>query len=1325
MRRNLAIIGLLFLLPLILFWPQTVGGQTLLPTENLYQFEPYYSERDVVSAPDLPHNHLLSDLVLQNLQWRSFTRESITQGEIPLWNPHQFSGIPFLAAGQQQVLYPLSVIYYVLPLPLAYGWFTVINLWLAGVFMFGFLRALGVSHFGGTLSGITYQLAAMFITSAVFPMIIGAAVWLPLILTACEFILKRRTLRGRPAAPVWAAMGGVALAFSILSGHAELTIYTLLIAGYYSAFRLVAQFWRSRAEPGALRVGLSLAGWLLLLVIIGFLLGAVQLIPLFEFVQTNWRAERTSLETVLSYAHKPRDLIQFILPNFYGSPAIHGYFDLFTRQWQPALTQPDGLKIIDWGIKNYVESALYVGILPLALAVFALFAPGDSKRPPLRPLFAGLGVLSLTFMFGLPTYALIYVLPGINQLNSPFRWIYGVTVAVAVLAGFGADAVARHRGLARYFGWALVGTGNAMLLGTALSFFTFDRWSPVLEPVLMGMEKASNAFSDMAMFFSFQVPNILILALMSLGSGAVILLHRRESERLRPVMLFAVVLLAADLILASWGFNPASDPKLLDYVPPSVQFLLDQDGDWRYTVLNTDGQRDLLQANMTMRYGLDDVRGYDSIIGKQYVDYMRATAPQNQLDFNRIAPLYTWDDPDTVLNSPRFKRLNVRFLVTHAVTTVNAAGWSEVYSDDVVRIYEDSAFVPRAYTVTDVDPFTESADSALPDIRAIALTSETGREKTLTLNITDPVTLVLSETYAPGWKAFLLPVDAVADAPETELAVEPAYENFIAVRLDKPGDWTIRLVYSPASFTIGAFISVLGVGIALGTASLWLYRVVYGNRDGTGSLARNTIVPIAANLFNRGVDFAFIAVLFRVFGAEQVGYYYYAVAIFGWFDILSNFGLDLYTQREASRARDRSAALFAVTSQLRWVCLLACVPLLLGFIAIRQSLSQPLDSTVLLTIGLFLLGLIPGTISKGLSSLYYAFERAQIPAAITTLSTLSKVSLGFGALTLGWGAPGLAGMSILTNLLTLGILAWLGRDMIRGWWQIRQQRGERRAILGHSWPLMLNHLLATIFFQIDIVLLEAIKGARVVGLYRIAYSWLLAINVIPAFYTQALMTRMSALHNQRDELRSLYVFSIKLLIMIALPAAVLLTALAEPLTLILGGADYLPEGAIAIQIMVWSIPIGWMNSLTQYALVAVDLHRRVTVAFAVACGFNIITNLIFIPMFGFQAAAVTTIFSELVLFLFFGTLMSQALNGIPWLPILWRLYASVLVMGATTVVSASVLGLYAGVVLGSVAYVIALRLLKPFSQDELARIIPKLPSRLWRVAGYIPATHEP
>ncbi len=63
---------LLFALPLGLFWAQTVGGMTLIPADNLYQYEPYATYREVVGAPEVPHYALLSELVVEYYQWKSF-----------------------------------------------------------------------------------------------------------------------------------------------------------------------------------------------------------------------------------------------------------------------------------------------------------------------------------------------------------------------------------------------------------------------------------------------------------------------------------------------------------------------------------------------------------------------------------------------------------------------------------------------------------------------------------------------------------------------------------------------------------------------------------------------------------------------------------------------------------------------------------------------------------------------------------------------------------------------------------------------------------------------------------------------------------------------------------------------------------------------------------------------------------------------------------------------------------------------------------------------------------------------------------------------------
>jgi hypothetical protein len=372
---DVLIIIVLFVMPLLTFLPQTLGGRTLLPTENLYQYLPHAAYTEVVGAPETPYNALVSDSVLQNLQWKSFIRTSIADGEVPLWNPHQLSGVPFMAAGQPSTLYPLSLLYYILPLDAAYGWFIVVNLWVAGITMYGFTRGLRLTRPGALLAALTYQHSGFFLAGAVFPMMIGGAAWLPLALLMVEYIIRARPAFGRPAVVPWVVIGAGALGLTILAGHVEVTYYTALITAYYAAFRGIAAFLSERRTPHVVRRWAGKFGWLAATATLAAALGAAQVIPLYELVSTNWRAEGKTFQETLDFAHPARDVLMFALPNFYGSPAQHDYLDVFSWERVPVdfTNALGGQKTdTDWGIKNYVEGALYLGILPLALAIYGL-----------------------------------------------------------------------------------------------------------------------------------------------------------------------------------------------------------------------------------------------------------------------------------------------------------------------------------------------------------------------------------------------------------------------------------------------------------------------------------------------------------------------------------------------------------------------------------------------------------------------------------------------------------------------------------------------------------------------------------------------------------------------------------------------------------------------------------------------------------------------------------------------------------------------------------------------------------------------------------------
>ena len=460
--RDLVWVGVLLILPLLLFAPVVLGNKTLLPADALYATEPYRAAAESLGVTGV-QNGLLTDLILQNYPWKRFLTTALATRELPLWDPYLFAGHPFLANGQHAGLYPLTWIFFVLPLPRAFGVFITLQLGLAGIFMYIFARTIGANRLGAFLAGMTFQFSGFLVVSVVHPMIVAAASWLPLLLALVDLTVRRaRFLRQERAMLPWALLGAIALGLHILAGHAEATYFTLLVMGIFSAWRLVHTALTNPRETWRAEV-LSPALGLLLMAGLGLAMGAIQLIPLYEVVQGSFRQDTATLSDVLGWAYPKRRLITFLIPNFFGNPTHTTLWNFFTGEVTRATVNAygDPVSTFDWGVKNYVEGGAYLGILPLLLALIAVISPKSRRQSaavqnlkskiqnwllhPYIPFFTLLSLFSLGCIFGTPVYALVYALPFLNQSHSPFRWVFPLTVAVAALAGLGATRISESR----------------------------------------------------------------------------------------------------------------------------------------------------------------------------------------------------------------------------------------------------------------------------------------------------------------------------------------------------------------------------------------------------------------------------------------------------------------------------------------------------------------------------------------------------------------------------------------------------------------------------------------------------------------------------------------------------------------------------------------------------------------------------------------------------------------------------------------------------------------------------------------------------------------
>lgn len=1351
-RADIPIVLSYLLLPLLLYAGVTLGPRTMIPADNLFQWAPWNAAAAQFGALP-PHNGLIGDLVIQNTPWKQFALDSLRGGEIPLWNPYLFAGAPFLANGQHSMLYPFSALFLVLPLAKAYGWFALSQVWLAGISMYVFGRLLGLRRGGAALAGYVYQGAQfLIISAAVFPMIVAAVVWLPLLLGCVDRVITTSLgpAARRDRALLWVAAGAVALAGQVLAGHAEFTYYTLLVMGLYALWRLAAVWRAARRRGGAAGAArpaalVRPAVWLAAMVALGLLIAALQLVPLFEVGQVNFRAGSAGFDEVRGWAFPWRNAVTLLLPDFHGNPTERAYRDVFTGQQVPLTVNaggqpnPRGPGTTSWGVKNYVEGAWYMGVLPLLLAAVGVvavlwrrgrFVATDAPEPtPARSagrFFVALALVSVAFIFGTPLYALLYYgLPFIDQLHTPFRWVFPLALAVATLAGIGADAATARRGgdgpgrfspqrVAVVLGWLALAGGGLTLLGLLLSRLAYERIAGLVERVFLGLAGAADAFPSAEAFYSYQFWNVLAFGVLLTLAGGALLLARRGRRLFVPA---AAALIVLDLAWAGAGFHAAVDPALLDFTPESVRWLQEQNpATWRLTTYDPAGTAPL-NANVPWLQGLADIRGYDSIIPRQYTEYMAAIEPQNGLIYNRIQPIGS----AAALESPLLDALAVRYVVSSG--PIDSPTYRLAWEGEGVRIYENLDAAPRAYTL----PGAPAALPALPTTGLLAtLTPATlvethNNQVVVTAAVDAPATLVLADSAFPGWRAYVRP-DGSGEEAEREVEIVTVLGNFRGVALE-PGHWTVRFRYSPRSFWLGGLMSFMGGMVLVFALVIWGWRRFYRAEHAattTRSVAKNSAAPMALSLFNKGIDFVFAAFYLRVLGPAAAGSYATAIATAGIFEIVANYGLNILLIREVSQDRDHAGHFLFNSSLLRLLTAVVAVLPVAVYVWAGSRGPNPLNGEELVAIVFLMIGMVFSGLTLGVSGLFYVYEQAEVPAAMSTVTTLLKVGLGVAALLAGFSFVGLAAVSIVVNVVTLALLLALalGRFQLRGPWTV--DRPLLGTMLRQGWPLMLIHLLQTIFISIDVLLLRQMlaDGERVVGYYNSAWKWFNALQIIPSYFTLALFPIISrAIKQDMDAARRMYRLALRLMLLLALPTAALFTFAATPLIGLLGGREFLPHGAIALQIIMWSIPFGWLNSVTNYVLIALGMERLQPRAFALAVGFNVVANVLLIPRYSYVAAAVITVLSEVVLLVVFAAFLRRRNAGVDWLALTARpLLLTALMMAAMAL--GGRLHLLVGLALGVAVYLVGLFALRVIGPEERAALGEVLPLAVTRRLGW-------
>lgn len=375
--------ALVSLVALILAWPVLRPGYALFWGTPLFQFIP----------------------------WRWLAWLQLREGAFPWWNPYAGLGTPLFANYQTALLYPPTWITLlgawaggVAGMAYAHGWVMVLH-WLWSAWgMARFARNQGLSPWGAWLSGLVFAFSGYSVARAgIFPSMNAAMSWSPWVLWAVDGLAREP--QGRRALVLALVLG-----MQLLSGHAQTTWYTGVLAASW-------WLWVRWQHGGRQTLG-DARGWIWGALGLGLalLLAAGQLAATGEYTLFSQRSGGLPEEFALQYSFWPWHYLNLLHPRMFGHPATGNV----------------------WGYGAAWEDALYLGVLPLLLAGYALFTQARRHR-------FWWGVLVVTQFLALgwftPVYPWLYrYIPTFSVFQAPTRWHLLTTVALAYLAGAGLDA---------------------------------------------------------------------------------------------------------------------------------------------------------------------------------------------------------------------------------------------------------------------------------------------------------------------------------------------------------------------------------------------------------------------------------------------------------------------------------------------------------------------------------------------------------------------------------------------------------------------------------------------------------------------------------------------------------------------------------------------------------------------------------------------------------------------------------------------------------------------------------------------------------------------
>ncbi|MEO1665521.1 MAG: YfhO family protein [Chloroflexota bacterium] len=700
--------------------------------------------------------------------------------EVPLWNPYNNSGLPFVADTQAAAIYPPRMFSMgLLTWPWWDQWYyrvleyeAIVHVLVYTLAMYAFVHRMTGSVWGGFTAAVVGGYGGYM--SGYPPLqlaVLEAGVWLPLVLMGIYEGTRDGRVRYIPL-----VLTAISLGSSWLAGHPQTSWFLTYLAMAYFAYCVwdmpnrLRTWARGVTFFGVLTVGAC----------------AVALFPGMEYLAHTARAG-------MGYATKGngfpfQDVLQMLYP---------GTVSLF--------------------------SPLYVGIPGLILALTALRLPRRQVA-----FWSGVALVGLLLSFGASAAlfpSLYNTVPGLRFFRGQERAAYLVAHSLAILSGIGMAGLIRgevHRGgllFRRLLLGTLLITGGMFVLVTLLWFGFREEYGSVIGPVTFAFFVAVAAYAvGVRLLDNFNASNVA-------NSST------NTSKAANSLVAAFVVVLVFDLFSVNMDADSNYDDirpqdQLAIEPPPLIEPVLPGD-----EVFRVDGFRGLT-GNFGSLYNVYDARGIsplflDGLFQLQQEPFASAANFETNPTFwelNAVRYVYSGFEElpveSTVITegSDMFGPVMLHELADPRPFALPLYRVDVVDSDDFARaLLADPRYNPRQSVILHTEPTLDLPENGTGEATVTEFLPER-----IVIDVTTDENAVLSlaHPHYPGWQATL-------NGERVDLL--RAYGGFSAVEVPA-GTHTLELVYRPLTFAVGAVISVI---MWIGFALIGLREIVRGSRNAT------------------------------------------------------------------------------------------------------------------------------------------------------------------------------------------------------------------------------------------------------------------------------------------------------------------------------------------------------------------------------------------------------------------------------------------------------------------------------------------------------------